>query len=209
MRRFILIMMLIVGALLGIGFPWYVSNFTGEPLAKLVFYQRGGTWKPVKVQLEKKLFPVGLKVHLLIDAPSDRLSETGRFALKVRGPNGLSYRDILEFSINPVGDGDANGTVQDIWRFADTLQFVANEPYVFELETLGKNPLSVKLAELHLTATIGTYDTKILPVGATLMGVGGFGLLLSFLAGRGKSRKQKKPRARRFRWGRQDDREEK
>lgn len=209
MRRFLLLMMLIAGLLLGIGYPWYVTNFTGVSLGKLEFYHRGGSWKPVEVQFDKKLSPVGLKVLLQVDAPSEKLSETGRFSLKVRGPEGLSYREILEFSLKPVGDGNVGGTVQDLWQFADALIFLGDEPYVIELETIGKNPLSIKLAELHLTANIGSYDKNALPVGAGLMGVGGLGLLLSFLAGGGKNRKAPKSQTGKSQWGRQGGRDEK
>ncbi len=198
MRR-IFLLLLLTGSLLGIGYPWYVSNFTGEKLTKLVLFERGKSWKPVQVELDELLFPVGVKVRLVVDAPSEKLSETGRFSLKVRGPRGLSYREILEFSLKPVGDGAVDGTTQELWQFADNLQFIASKPYVFALETLGKNPLSIKSAELHLTANIGEYDAKLLPVATVLMGVGGFGFVLLMLRGWRRKRAGNKPR-----WGRKD-----
>jgi hypothetical protein len=189
--RAFFLLLLISGSLLRIGYPWYVGNFTGETLAELEFFQRGSGWKQVKVELEKNLFPVGLKVRLLVDAPSERLSETGRFALKVRGPGAISYREILEFQLQPVGDGDADGTFQQLWQGATALQFVANEPYIIELEPLGKNPLSVKSAELRLIANIGAYDGQLLLIGTVMMGIGGIGFMIISLRRRRKGNKGK------------------
>ena len=199
MRKFFLLL-LISGSLLRIGYPWYVSNFTGETLAELEFFQRGTGWKPVIVELENDMFPVGLKVRLMVDAPSERLSETGRFALKVRGPGAVSYREILEFQLQPVGDGAVDGTFQELWQDATALQFVANEPYIIELELLGKNPLSVKSAELRLIANIGAYDGQILVVGAVMMGIGGIGFVLISL--RNRRRKGEKGEVEKHKWGR-------
>jgi len=198
--RAFFLLLLISGSLLRIGYPWYVSNFTGETLAELEFFQRGSGWKPVKVELEKDMFPVGLKVRLMVDAPSERLSETGRFALKVRGPGAVSYREILEFQLAPVGDGALEGTMQELWQSATALQFVANEPYVIELESLGKNPLSVKSAELRLIANIGAYDGQILIVGAVMMGIGGIGFVMFSL--RNRRRKVEKGGIKKPKWGR-------
>ncbi len=198
MRLFFLLL-LISGSLLRIGYPWYVGNFTGETLAELVFYQRGSAWKQVKVELEENLFPVGLKVRLLVDAPSERLSVAGRFALKVRGPGAISYRDILEFQLQPVGDGAVGGTTQELWQNATTLQFVANEPYTIELEPLGNNPLSVKSAELRLIANIGAYDGQLLLIGTVMMGIGGIGFMIISLRRRRKGNKGKSEATH---WGR-------
>ena len=199
MRAFFLLL-LIAGSLLRIGYPWYVSNFTGETLAELEFFQRGSGWKPVQVELEKDLFPVGLKVRLLVDVPSERLSITGRFALKVRGPGAISYRETLEFQLQPVGDGAADGTFQELWQDATALQFVANKPYIIELESLDKNPLSVKSAELRLVANIGAYDGQLLLIGAVMMGIGGIGFVLISL--RKRRRRSGKGKSEVTHWGR-------
>ena len=197
--RIFFLLLLISGSLLRIGYPWYVSNFTGETLAELEFFQRGTGWKPVKVELEKDLFPVGLKVRMMVDASSERLSVTGRFALKVRGPGAISYREILEFQLQPVGDGALAGTFEELWQNATTLQFVANEPYIIELEPLGKNPLSVVSAELRLIANIGAYDGQLLLIGTVMMGIGGIGFIIISLRRR---RKGNKGKSKVTKWGR-------
>lgn len=193
--RLLFLLLLIAGSLLRIGYPWYVSNFTGETLAELSFFERGTGWQPVEVQFEKDMFPLGLKVRLLVDAPSEKLSETGRFSLKVRGPGAVSYRDVLEFSLKPVGDGD--GTFYELWQDATTLQYVADQPYTIVLEPLGKNPLSIQSAELRLTANIGSYDGQLLTIGAAMMGIGGVGFVLITLRGRRRKKGGHKPH-----WGR-------
>ncbi len=203
MRKFFLLL-LISGSLLRIGYPWYVNNFTGETLAELEFFQRGTGWKPVQIELEKDLFPVGLKVRLMVDAPSERLSVTGRFALKVRSPGAISYREILEFQLAPVGDDALEGTMQELWQDATALQFVANEPYVIELESLGKNPLSVKSAELRMIANIGAYDGQILILGAAIMGIGGIGFVIISLRNR-RRKSGKNDGIENSKWGRDKD----
>jgi len=198
--RLLFLLIMIAGSLLRFGYPLYISNFSGEKQPEQVFFQRGTPWTVVKTRLEQDNFPVGVKVRLLVDAPSDRLSYSGGFVLKVRGPGNLSFSDILDFELKPVGDGDVNGAEQELWQTATTLQFIQNGPYFFALAPLANNPLSVRFAFLQLTTNVGTYDARLLLAGAAMMAVGGIGFVWMSLRARRQNRDN--GNSTKSRWGR-------
>ncbi len=202
MRGFFLAI-IIIGALLRLGYPLYISNFTGEKLAELALYQRGGAWVPVKTQFEREMFPVGVKVRIKVDAPSDRLATSGSFILKVRGPGSANFTDILDFSLQPVGDGNVDGAMQELWQTATTLKYAGEQPYFFAMAPRANNPLSVQSAHLQLTANIGTYDSRVLLAGTGMMALGGIGFVLMSLRNRDRTRqKEEGGGSSKSRWGR-------
>ncbi len=199
MRTFFLLMV-IVGSALRIGYPMYVSNFTGQRLADMSFYKRGGSWQPVQVQLEPEMFPVGVQIGVSVDAPSERLSQSSDFSLKINGPAGFSSREVLNFQLQPVGDGAAGPPVQKLWQTAAPLHFATAEAYLFTLEPVKPESLSVRSASLKLTTNVATYDGRLLMAGAVMMAVGGLGFLITALK-RSRRRRLAKD-GKNSRWGR-------
>ncbi len=187
MRRFFLLIV-IAGAVLRIGYPWYVSNFTGEAIEERLFYQRGGAWNAITSSLAKDAFPVGLKVKLVVDAPDNRLSQSGDFVLKIRGPGGMSSSEILTFVHLPTDSSGAGAPVQTLWQSATTLQNAGGGDYSFELRALPGGALSVKSASLQLDSGVTIHNGQILLIGAILMGFGGMGFVFTSL---GASRKRR------------------
>lgn len=56
--RLFLLLLLIVGVLLGVGYPWVVTNFSGEEIGSWRVYDRPGPYKPVTVNLKQGDAPV-------------------------------------------------------------------------------------------------------------------------------------------------------
>lgn len=201
MRSFFLLILL-AGVALGVGYPWYVNNFSGRELGTHRVYERQTGFRPVQVNLKSSDAPVRVLVDLTAIG-SPRFSGD-RTVLTLTAATG--GRTVLADTLTFANSQPRQNTPQvpdRIFRAdSEPITDVTDGAYTFTVGQGDAEDIDMRAVDLTLRAGAGLVDARAQPVGISLMAIGVIGLVLAIRRGRsatGNPNSQPPPGPR---WGR-------
>lgn len=201
MRGFFLLLLL-AGAALGIFYPWYANNFSGEELGSWPVYDRASGFKPFEADLGSSDAPVRVLVDLTtLGAPAFEnvravltmtVSHDGRTVLA----KAMSFADSVSRQRSPQS--------QDrIYRAeAGVIDPVAPGTYKFTVGQGDVDDMDMRAVEVELRSGAAPLDRRAQPAGFALMAVGFIGLVVARRRRRGDPPANPNSQPPPPRWGR-------
>jgi len=176
MRR-LLLLVLVAGIALGIGYPWVVGNFSGEEVGSWHVYDRSSSYKPVTVTLMAEDAPVRAFVDM--QPLQNFIPAEGRTALtSVVTRQG---KDVLVKTLNYANAKATNrGSPQGPLVYRDSIgdiDPVQTGDYVFTIGPGDVDGLQVAQVDLVLRKDVMAVDRRAIPAGIALIIVSIFGLI--------------------------------
>jgi hypothetical protein len=176
MRR-LLLLLLVAGITLAIGYPWIAGNFSGEEIGSWRVYDRPDSYKPVTVALMAEDAPVRAFVDM--QPLQNFIPAEGRTALtSVVTRQG---KDVLVKTLNFANAKAANrGSPQGPLVYRDSIgdiDPVQTGEYVFTIGPGDIDGLKVAQIDLVLRKDVMAIDRRAIPAGVALMIVSIFGLI--------------------------------
>lgn len=196
--RLIFLLALIAGIALGIGYPWAVSNFSGEEIGKWRAYERGGQFETVTVNLG----PEDAPVRVLVDMTSIGRFYTSGSQTLLTVTATTSGRTVLAEALSFVHHSPREDSPQAsdaIYRDSPgVIESQERADYVFTLGPGDADDIEIRSVELILRRNAIEFDARAQPAGFTLMGLGFIGLVASVM----RRRRARKNEGSGPRWGR-------
>ncbi|BCH33797.1 hypothetical protein MesoLjLc_57270 [Mesorhizobium sp. L-8-10] len=198
--RFFFLLMLLAGAVLGIGYPFVIQNFSGKEIGSWRVYERGSGFHSIETKLSAADVPVRVLVDMTsIGAP--RLTNE-RTVLTITAATG--GRTVLAETLNfvdaaPRADSPQSG--ERVYRDdGGVISDASDGPYVFTVGPGDAEGIEMKSVDLILRAGAASYDERAQPLGFALMGIGFIGFVLALRRGGHPPNPNSQPP--RSRWGR-------
>ena len=177
--RLILLLVLLAGVALGIGYPWAMTNFSGEEIGSWRVYDRPGPYKPVTVGLAAKDAPVRAFVDM--QPLRNFVPAQGRTALTAVVTH--QGKDVLVKTLSYVNARVANkGSPQGPQVFRDSIGDIDPvEPgdFTFTIGPGDYDGLEVAQIDLVLRRGARAIDWRIVAGGVAMIAIGLFGLIRS------------------------------
>ena len=176
--RFVFLILLLVGVISGIGYPWVAANFSGEEIGAWRIYDRPGPFKPVTIALRADDGPIRAFVDM--QPLRDFVPSVGRTALTAIVTR--DGKDVAVETLNYAGSKVTNrGSPQGPRIYRDSigdLDPATDGDYTFAIGPGGFDGLEVAQVDLVLRKEVVAIDRRIMPAGIALIIVSIFGLLL-------------------------------
>ncbi len=175
--RLFLLLLLIIGVLLGIGYPWVATNFSGEEIGTWRVYDRPGPYKPVTLNLKQSDAPVRAFVDM---QPLRNFVPTeGRTALTAVVTR--QGKDILVKTLSYASSKSTNkGSPQGPQVYRDSIgdiDSVEDGNFTFTIGPGDYDGLEVAQVDLVLRRGVIAVDWRIVPAGIALIVISIFGLI--------------------------------
>ncbi|MBA8876508.1 hypothetical protein [Phyllobacterium myrsinacearum] len=175
--RKLLLLLLLAGVALGIGYPWYTYNFSGAEIGSWRVFDRPGPYKPVTVPLKAGDGPVRAFVDM--QPLRNFIPAEGRTALT--SVVTLGGRDVLVKTLSYVNAQAANrGSPQGPRFYRDRIgdiDPVESGDYTFKIGPGDVDGLEVAQVDLVLRKGAATVDKRVVPAGLTMIAVAIFFLI--------------------------------
>lgn len=175
--RFVFLILLLVGIVFGIGYPWVASNFSGEEIGTWRVYDRPGPYRPVIVTLTADDAPIRAFVDM--QPLHNFVPAIGRTALTAVVTR--DGKDILVETLNYASSKSTNkGSPQGPKVYRDTIgdiDPVVDGDYTFTIGPGDFDGLEVAQVDLVLRKGVTALDWRIMPAGIALIVISLFGLL--------------------------------
>jgi hypothetical protein len=198
--RTIFFLILLAGAAMGFGYPWYVTNFSGDEMGTWRVHERGGAFRPVTVALSSADEPVRVLVDMTAVAPPE--FARGRTALTLTASTGGRTVLAETLSFNEAKPQERSPQLREkIYRDkAGVITGIEKGDYTFVVGPGDAEGIQIRSVDLTLRRGAGALDPRLQPVGFALTAIGFIGLVLSMR----RRKRQPKPAAgpARPRWGR-------
>jgi len=177
--RFVFFLILLIGVGLGVGYPWYANNFSGQELGTYSVFERGTGFKPVEVQLKASDAPVRVLVDLTSVGSPRFSADRTVLTLTVATGGRTVLADTLTFA--QATARDAAPQMQDRIFRADSgpITDVADGTYTFTLGQGDADGIDIRAVDLVLRGGALAIDPRAQPIGLSLIAVGVIGLVLS------------------------------
>lgn len=200
MRVFFLLVLLL-GAAAGIGYPFLLSNFSGDEIGTWRVYERGGGFRPVTVSLDWSDAPVRVLVDMVSVGTPRLTGESTVLTLTAATGGRTVLAETISF-VNATPRSDSPQSGDQIFRDeAGVMTKLDSGDYLFTVGPGDAEGIEMRSVDLVLRGGAAEPDPRVMPVGYVLMAVGAVGLILSLTRGGGRPQNpNSKPPAPR--WGR-------
>jgi hypothetical protein len=196
--RFLCFLLILAGAALGFGYPWYMYNMSGAEIGSFRVYQRGGDFKPVDVVLSEDQAPVRVFVDMV--PLQGYYPSQARTMLTLTASSG--GRTVLASSLDYISSTEESKNLQNSDKiFRDTagdIMTVSPGGYRFVVGEGDVEGLSLKTVNLVLRSNAEAADWRAVPAGIGMIALGILGLVA---AGRTRRRLAAEEAAK-PKWGR-------
>lgn len=200
--RIIFLLILLGGLAAGVGYPWLTRNFSGDEIGRYLVYERGGSFRPVSVELQ----PSDAPVQVLVDMTSldEATLQADRTALTMTVSSGgrtvlaetLSFVSMAPREVNPQ-------LSERIHRdAAGVLEPVAAGAYQFTIGMGDIEEITVKSVQLILKRNAAAVDPRIQPIGFALTAIGFIGLVLAMRRRKARAKAVRTAEPPSPKWGR-------
>jgi len=177
--RFLFLLILLAGVGLGVGYPWYANNFSGQELGTYRVFEQGAAFKPVEIPLKAADAPVRILVDLT-SIGSPRFS-SDRTVLTLTAATGgrTVLADTLTFAQSQ--SRDVAPQMQDrIFRAeSGPIVDIADGVYAFTVGQGDADGIDIRAVDLILRGGALVIDPRAQPIGLSLIAVGVIGLVLA------------------------------
>lgn len=183
--RLIFLFVLLVGAVIGYGYPFAVRHFVGQEIGTFHVQDSAGGFRPVDLTLASAVPPVRIVLDMTAVAPADPAPDQSALTLTVATEGKTVIADTLDLADAEARE-DSPQTHQRIYRLeAPPLVDIGNGIYTFTAGPGDADGLEVMSVDLHLYNG-GRIDERAQPIGLSIMALGFIGLAVSLRLGRGR-----------------------
>ncbi len=200
MRVFFFLVFL-VGAAAGIGYPFALSNFSGDEIGTWRVYERGAGFRPVSVALEWSDAPVRVLVDM-VSVGTPRLSGDRTVLTLTAATGGRTVLAETISFVNATPRSDSPQSGDQIYRDeAGVMTKLDSGDYLFTVGQGDAEGIEMRSVDLVLRGGAAEPDPRAMPIGYVLMAVGAVGFVIALTRGGGRpGNPNSKPPA--SRWGR-------
>jgi hypothetical protein len=198
--RVLFLLIFLIGAAIGIGYPYVIRNFSGHEIGTWRVYDSVGGFRPIEAPLGAADAPV----RVLIDVASSAAPEATGNAAILTITAAAGGRTVLAVTLGLAGAtvrDDSPQTPQKIYRIdAGAIAEVEDGIHTFTLGPGDAEGVDIESVDLILLAGVGAYDQRAQPVGFSLMAIGFIGFVLALR--RAKPERNPNSQPPKPRWGR-------
>lgn len=199
--RLLFLLILIIGASVGIAYPWAIQNFSGKEIGTWRVFQRLDGFKTAQAELDASDAPV----RVFLDMTSTGTQTFGPDRTVLTLTAATQGRTVLAETVTfatstPRTDSPQSG--EQLYRDeAGLIRDIDAGSYTFTVGPGDADGIDMKYVDLTLRSGAGEYDARAQPVGFVLMAVGFIGFVLALRRGGDRpDNPNSQPRAPR--WGR-------
>lgn len=178
--RFVFLLVLLAGAAVGIGYPWYVNNFSGREIGNWRAYDHATGFRTFEANLTSADAPVRVLVDMTtLGAPT---FDDTRTVLTITAASGSRtvLADTLSFSNAVRRETSPQATEKTFRVDAGVIQAVTPGPYTFTLGQGDADGIDMRSVDVVLRSDAAMLDPRAQPLGFTLMAIGFIGLVVAF-----------------------------
>jgi hypothetical protein len=198
--RMLFLLIFLIGAAIGIGYPYVIRNFSGHEIGTWRVYDRVGGFRPIEATLGATDAPV----RVLVDVTSSAAPEGAENAAILTITAAAGGRTVMAETLGLAGAtvrDDSPQTPQKIYRTdAGEIAEVEDGVHKFTLGSGDAEGIDIEAVDLILLAGAGAYDPRAQPLGFSLMAIGFIGFVLALR--RGKPERNPNSQPPKPRWGR-------
>ncbi|WP_274629401.1 hypothetical protein [Arvimicrobium flavum] len=201
--RFVFLLVLLSGAAVGVGYPWYVHNFSGDLIGTWRAYDRASGFRSFDAPLAEADAPVRVLVDLT--ALGTPTFEQDRTVLTITAATGgrTVIADTLSFHNSASPREVSPQTSDKIFRAeAGLIDPVAPGIYTFTLGPGDADAINMRSVDVVLRSDAAMLDPRAQPLGFALMAVGFIGLVAASRRRRGGPPQNPNSQPPPPRWGR-------
>ncbi len=176
--RFVFLLILLIGAAIGFGYPWAITRLAGHEIGTWSVYDAAGGFRPVEKALASSDSPVNMVLDVTGIAP--QAAPAGSLLTLTVATDG---RTVFAQPVGAAGAKkreDSPQTAQSVYRIeAGALTDIEGGNYRFTVGPGDTGPAQIQTVDLHLLGGFGAYDPRAQPFGLCIMAVGFIGLAIS------------------------------
>ncbi len=197
--RLLFLLIFLIGAAIGVGYPYVIRNIPAQEIGTWRAYDNVGGFRPVEATLAATDAPV----RVLVDVTAATPEAAGNAAiLTITAASG--GRTVLAETLGLAGAtvrDDTPQTLQKIYRIdAGSIAEVEDGVHTITLGPGDADGVDIQSADLILLAGAGAYDQRAQPLGFSMMAIGFIGFVLALRRGRSERNQNSQPP--KPRWGR-------
>jgi hypothetical protein len=200
MMRLLFLLIFLIGAAIGIGYPYVILNFPAQEIGTWRVYDSVGGFRPVQATLAATDAPV----QVLVDVMSSSMPQAAEGAAILTITAAAGGRTVLAETLGLAGAtvrDDSPQTPQKIYRIdAGAIDEIEDGVHTFTLGPGDAEGIDMNSVDLILLAGAGAYDQRAQPLGFSLMAIGFIGFVLAMRRGRPERNPNSQPP--KPRWGR-------
>lgn len=201
--RFIFLLILLAGAAVGVGYPWYVNNFSGSAIGTWRAYERSTGFKPFEARLMASDAPVRVLVDLTAMGTPTFEQSRSVLTITVASAGKTVLADALPFNNAASPRQVSPQSADKIFRAeAGVIDPTPAGAYTFTLGPGDAEGIDMNAVDVELRSEATLLDPRIQPLGFGLMGAGFFGLVAATVRRRGGPPKNPNSQPPPPRWGR-------
>jgi hypothetical protein len=198
--RLLFLLIFLIGAAIGIGYPYVILNFPAQEIGTWRVYDSVGGFRPVQATLVAADAPV----QVLVDVMSSSMPQAAEGAAILTITAAAGGRTVLAETLGLDGAtvrDDTPQTPQKIYRIdAGAIAEIEDGIHTFMLGPGDAEGVDMESVDLILLARAGAYDQRAQPLGFSLMAIGFIGFVLAMRRGRPERNPNSQPP--KPRWGR-------
>ena len=177
--RAVFLLILLAGAVMGFGYPWYVTNFSGDEMGSWRVHERGSTFRPVTVALSPADEPVRVLVDMTAIAPPEFALGSTVLTLTASTGGRTVLAETLSFSEAKPQERSPQLREKIYRDEAGVLTGIEAGDYEFVVGRGDAEDIQILSVDLILRRGAGAVDPRLQPVGYALTAIGFIGLVLS------------------------------
>jgi hypothetical protein len=198
--RLLFLLIFLVGAAIGVGYPYVIRNFSGHEIGTWRVYDSVGGFRPIQVTLGVTDAPVRVLVDVTSSAAPQAAEDAAILTITAAAGGRTVLAETLRLAGATVRD-DTPQTLQKIYRIdAGAIAEVEDGVHTFTLGSGDAEGIDMQSVDLILLAGAGAYDQRAQPLGFSLMAIGFIGFVLAMR--RGKPERNPNSQPPKPRWGR-------
>lgn len=177
--RFVFLLVLLAGAAMGAGYPWYINNFSGTEIGRWRVYAAGSGFTAFTARLSEADAPLRVLVDLTtLGAPTFDESRTV-LTITVSGGGRTVLADTLTFR-NAVRREESPQSAERIYRAeAGVIGEIATGDYTFTIGQGDADGIDMRSVDVALRSGATPLDPRLQPLGFVLMAIGFVGFAVS------------------------------
>lgn len=177
--RFVFLLILLAGAAIGVGYPWYVNSFSGTEIGTWRVYDRQSGFTAIEARLSEADAPVRVLVDLTtlgaprFDQSRSVLTVTAATGGKTVLADTLSFQNAVRRETSP----QATDTI--LRADAGLIQSVTTGFYTFTVGQGDADDIDIRAVDIVLRSDAALLDPRAQPLGFVLIGVGFIGMVVA------------------------------